>query len=96
MNEIMLYTNDGHEVQKVTVPPWKFPPELIVWGERFFLRREAKLGIEVRIKPRDRDWDDEGRTVYLPRDEVATAGQARTEVMSWLAPGWEVEAVIDG
>ena len=40
MPEITLYTNDGREVITVQVPPWKTPPELYMWGQRFFLLRE--------------------------------------------------------
>ena len=40
MNKVKLYTNDGRFVVEVTVPPWKHPVELYLWGERFFIRRE--------------------------------------------------------
>ena len=39
MNEIKLYSNDGRFVTEVFVPRWKFPPEVYVWGERFFVHR---------------------------------------------------------
>ena len=34
-----LYTTDGQFVERVPFLPYKFPPEVIVWGSRFFLRR---------------------------------------------------------
>jgi hypothetical protein len=39
VNEITLYNNDGHAVVTIQVPPWKHPPELLIWGERFFILR---------------------------------------------------------
>jgi hypothetical protein len=35
-----IYTNDGKFVANILVPPWKIPPEMLVWGERFFIRRK--------------------------------------------------------
>jgi hypothetical protein len=38
--ETNLYTNNGGFVATVQTPPWKFKPELLMWGERFFLLRQ--------------------------------------------------------
>lgn len=35
-----LYTAAGAFVVEAIVPPWVTPPELYVWGDRFFVRRE--------------------------------------------------------
>ncbi len=40
MTETVLYTNDDRIVVSVQTPPWVRPPELLIWGERFFLLRE--------------------------------------------------------
>lgn len=40
MNKTALHTNDGHFVANVPTLPWVAPPELLIWGERFFIRRE--------------------------------------------------------
>ncbi len=35
-----LYTNDGKFVCDVPTLPWAKEPELLFWGERFFILRE--------------------------------------------------------
>jgi len=40
VNKVRLYTNDGRFVTEVTVPPWKVPVEVYVWGQRMFILRE--------------------------------------------------------
>jgi len=35
-----LYTSDGRHVGDVLTPPFASPPQLLVWGERFFIRRD--------------------------------------------------------
>jgi len=40
MTETVLYTNDGHLVATVQTPIWRTKPELLIWGERFFILRE--------------------------------------------------------
>jgi hypothetical protein len=34
----MLFTRTGKLVTEVLVPPFQLPAEIIVWGERFFVR----------------------------------------------------------
>lgn len=38
--EIDLFTRSGELVTKVTILPYKIMPEAIMWGTRFFVRRE--------------------------------------------------------
>ena len=40
MLAVTLYTRDGREVTQVTMPPFLYPPEVILWGERYFVRRD--------------------------------------------------------
>ena len=39
MERVKLYTNSEELVTEISVPPWKFPVEVYLWGERFFIRR---------------------------------------------------------
>jgi hypothetical protein len=43
--EVHLFTRAGEVVTKVEIPPYKTMPEAILWGQRFFIRREAGGGI---------------------------------------------------
>jgi hypothetical protein len=43
MIEVKLYTRDGHYVSTVLIPPFQKMPEVILWGERFFLYDFAHL-----------------------------------------------------
>jgi hypothetical protein len=38
MKPTMLFTRTGAFVVEVLVPPFQLPAEVIVWGERFFVR----------------------------------------------------------
>lgn len=38
--EINLYTADGGFVAKETIPPFNTPPDVICWGQRFFMRAD--------------------------------------------------------
>jgi len=38
--DVELFTRDGGFVAKETIPPFTEPPDLLIWGLRFFLRRE--------------------------------------------------------
>lgn len=40
MPTIDLFTRDGGFVANVPFLPYKFMPEAILWGQRFFIRRE--------------------------------------------------------
>lgn len=39
MLDIILYTKFGDEVTTVRVPPFTPPPEIILWGVRYFVRQ---------------------------------------------------------
>lgn len=41
MVDLKLFTSTGAYVATVQVPPWKYPPELYQWGERFFIYRRS-------------------------------------------------------
>jgi hypothetical protein len=51
MLEVTLYTRDGREVVRVTVPPFELPPEVILWGARYFVRRGDGLYYEGMCWP---------------------------------------------
>lgn len=38
--KVDLFTRAGEFVTKVTILPYKTMPEAILWGQRFFVRRE--------------------------------------------------------
>lgn len=38
---VPLYTREGEEIARVPIVPFAKPPEAILWGERFFVRREG-------------------------------------------------------
>lgn len=40
MPEVDLLTRDGGFVVRVPLAPYKVPPDAIMWGQRFFIRRE--------------------------------------------------------
>ena len=40
MQTITLYTRDGREVTQVQIPHFALPVEILLWGERFFVRRD--------------------------------------------------------
>lgn len=43
MIELELVTREGHPVTRIDVPPFQLQPEVVVWGERFFVRDETKV-----------------------------------------------------
>lgn len=51
MLNIILYTRDGREVTRVTVPPFEIAPEIILWGSRYFIRRSDGLYYEGMCWP---------------------------------------------
>ncbi len=38
MSEITLYANDGGLVTKLEMPPFIHPPDVVLWGQRTFIR----------------------------------------------------------
>lgn len=40
MRKIALFTRDERFVAKALLPPFKPMPEVVVWGERFFVRSD--------------------------------------------------------
>ena len=40
MPPVKLYTHDGKFVVELNNMPWKAPPEILVWGQRFFVWKE--------------------------------------------------------
>lgn len=57
--EVELTTRSGDHVITLTIPTFKFPPEIIVWGERHFARYLGPAGhlvTDVRLLP--------GRPIY--------------------------------
>lgn len=42
MEEVALYTRYGGYVATVHVPPFNPPAEIILWGERFFVRKDGR------------------------------------------------------
>lgn len=40
MIDIVLYTHDGAVVTTVKCPPFLILPEALLWGSRFFIRRD--------------------------------------------------------
>lgn len=42
MIEVTLYTREGQEVTQVTMPPFLIPPEVILWGSRYFVLRDGR------------------------------------------------------
>lgn len=40
MIEVDLYTKTGDPVARVPFLPYNVPPDAIMWGSRFFIRRE--------------------------------------------------------
>ena len=51
MFDIKLYTRDGRYVVTVTIPPFQLMPEAIMWGERFFFRRDDGKYYEGMLWP---------------------------------------------
>ena len=46
MREVMLYTRDGGYVATVLTVPFQLMPEMLNWGQRFFVRETDEKYVE--------------------------------------------------